>query len=71
MDDLVIGIDLGTTNSCIYVFMNNKLRILEYKSGGRIIPSFIYFLPNGGVVIGEHAKKMAVQEPKNGIYGKT
>ncbi|KAJ3659847.1 hypothetical protein Zmor_011512 [Zophobas morio] len=68
MDDLVIGIDLGTTNSCIYVFMNNKLKILEYKSGGRIIPSFIYFPPNGGVVIGEHAKKMAVQEPKNGIY---
>ncbi|KAJ3659840.1 hypothetical protein Zmor_011506 [Zophobas morio] len=68
MGDLVIGIDLGTTNSCVAIFMNKKLKILEYKSGGRIIPSFICFQPDGIVVIGEHAKNMAVHEPKNGIY---
>ncbi|KAJ3659843.1 hypothetical protein Zmor_011508 [Zophobas morio] len=68
MSDLVIGIDLGTTNSCVAIFMNDKMKILEHNSGDRIVPSFIFFNTDGSVFIGEHAKNKADDEPKNGIY---
>ncbi|XP_063923309.1 heat shock 70 kDa protein-like [Zophobas morio] len=68
MSDLVIGIDLGTTNSCVAVFMNGRMKILEDNSGVRIVPSFIFFNADGSVFIGEHAKSKATDAPMNGIY---
>ncbi|KAJ3659868.1 hypothetical protein Zmor_011531 [Zophobas morio] len=68
MDDLAIGIDLGTTNSCVSLYINNTTKILENAFGERITPSFIYFTPNGEMLIGEHAKRMSAVKPENGIY---
>ncbi|XP_063923278.1 uncharacterized protein LOC135137522 [Zophobas morio] len=68
MDDLVIGIDLGTTNSCVSLYTEGKTKILENAFDGRITPSFIYFSPDGEIVIGEHGVKMSVHKPENGIY---
>ncbi|XP_063912111.1 heat shock 70 kDa protein-like isoform X2 [Zophobas morio] len=68
MDDIVIGIDLGTTNSCISVYTRGRIRILENERGARVTPSFIYFPPEGGIVIGEYAKTMSLQKPENGIF---
>ncbi|KAJ3646230.1 hypothetical protein Zmor_023825 [Zophobas morio] len=68
MDDIVIGIDLGTTNSCVSVYTKGRLRILENERGERVTPSFIYFQPQGGVAFGVQAKSMSVNKPKNGIF---
>ncbi|XP_063923211.1 heat shock 70 kDa protein-like [Zophobas morio] len=68
MDDLIIGIDLGTTNSCVSLYTNGRIKILENESGLRITPSFIYVSPNGEIAIGEHGKKMSKHKPENGIY---
>ena len=69
MEDLVIGIDLGTTNSCVSVYLNNQAKVLENDAGGRLTPSFVFFYDSDTVVVGEHAKGLAVNTPKNGIYG--
>ncbi|XP_063912124.1 heat shock 70 kDa protein-like isoform X2 [Zophobas morio] len=68
MDDLVIGIDLGTTNSCVSVYTKGRTRILENERGGKVTASFIYFQPQGGIVFGEHAKTISVHKPENGVY---
>ncbi|XP_063923246.1 heat shock 70 kDa protein-like [Zophobas morio] len=68
MHDLVIGIDLGTTNSCVSLYLNGRVKVIENDAEGRITPSFIYFSADGGITIGEHAKKMAVLKPEHGIY---
>ncbi|XP_063922938.1 heat shock 70 kDa protein-like isoform X2 [Zophobas morio] len=68
MGDLAIGIDLGTTNCCVSIYMNNKVKIVENKLGKRVTPSFIYFEPTGGVCVGKHAKTMAPRDSSNGIY---
>lgn len=70
MDDFVIGIDLGTTNSCVCVYLNGKLKILENSDGGRITPSFIFFTSLQETIVGEHAKRMSSGKPDHGIYGK-
>ncbi|XP_063923123.1 heat shock 70 kDa protein-like [Zophobas morio] len=68
MDDLVIGIDLGTTNSCISLYRKGKLKILENPEGERTTPTFIFFQPEGGVIFGKHAPKVASNRTENGIY---
>ncbi|XP_063923343.1 uncharacterized protein LOC135137584 [Zophobas morio] len=68
MDDLVIGIDLGTTNSCVSIYKNRVIKILENETGGRTTPSFIFFTPDGEIAIGEHGRKMSIHKPENGIY---
>ncbi|XP_063922913.1 heat shock 70 kDa protein-like isoform X2 [Zophobas morio] len=68
MDDLAIGIDLGTTNSCVCVYLNGKLKILENSDGGRITPSFIFFTSLQETIVGEHAKRMSSGKPDHGIY---
>ncbi|KAJ3659864.1 hypothetical protein Zmor_011527 [Zophobas morio] len=68
MEDLVIGIDLGTTNSCVSVYLNNQAKVLENDSGDRLTPSFVFFCDSDTVVVGEHAKGLAVNTPKNGIF---
>ncbi|KAJ3659863.1 hypothetical protein Zmor_011526 [Zophobas morio] len=68
MEDLVIGIDLGTTNCCASVYLNDQTKVLENDSGQRITPSFVFFTDLDTVLVGEHAKGMAESKPKNGIY---
>ncbi|XP_063923043.1 heat shock 70 kDa protein-like [Zophobas morio] len=68
MEDLVIGIDLGTTNSCVSLYLDGKTRILENSDGGRITPSFIFFTSIDDPVVGEHARRIAATKPDHGIY---
>ncbi len=67
MDDLVIGIDLGTTYSCFGVYQNNGVEIICNELGNRTIPSFVSFTSEERY-IGETAKNMAGQNPSNTVY---
>ncbi|KAJ3659412.1 hypothetical protein Zmor_011101 [Zophobas morio] len=68
MSETVIGIDLGTTNSCVSLHINNKLKILENNEGGRITPSYVFFTDQNAVIVGQYAKRMADVKPEYGIY---
>ncbi len=67
INDVVIGIDLGTTYSCFGVYLNNNIEIIANEHGNRTIPSFVSFT-NEERYIGETAKNMAGQNPKNTVY---
>jgi molecular chaperone DnaK (HSP70) len=62
-----IGIDLGTTYSCVAVFENNRVVVINNKMGYPITPSIVAFTPEGKVV-GESAKIYLSKEAKNTIY---
>jgi len=64
----VIGIDLGTTNSCVAVMEGDKVRVIENSEGYRTTPSVVAYLDNNEVLVGEPAKRQAVTNPKNTIY---
>jgi len=64
----VIGIDLGTTNSCVAVMEGGKARVIENAEGYRTTPSIVAYLDNNEVLVGEPAKRQAVTNPKNTIY---
>jgi molecular chaperone DnaK (HSP70) len=72
MDNYVIGIDLGTTNSCAAYYKNGAIEILENAEGGRITPSFVCFSKKQltNAIVGHYGAHMAKNEPENGIYGK-
>jgi molecular chaperone DnaK len=72
MDNCLIGIDLGTTNSCAAYFKNGAIEILESAEGGRITPSFVFFLKKQltNPTVGQYGAHMAKNLPENGIYGK-
>ncbi|EAY13413.1 heat shock cognate protein, putative [Trichomonas vaginalis G3] len=63
----IIGIDLGTTFSCVGVFMNGKVDIIPNEVGNRITPSVVY-IGNGKKIVGDAAMPYLVSEPKNTIY---
>lgn len=65
----IIGIDLGTTNSCVAVMENSKPKVIENAEGTRTTPSIIAYMEDGEVLIGAPAKRQAVTNPKNTIYG--
>ena len=64
----IIGIDLGTTNSCVAVMEGNNTRVIENSEGTRTTPSIIAYLEDGEILVGASAKRQAVTNPKNTIF---
>src|SRR5690554_554216 len=64
----VIGIDLGTTNSCVAVMEGKSPRVIENSEGARTTPSVVAFTKEGEMVVGQAAKRQAVVNPENTIY---
>ncbi|MBI1174673.1 MAG: molecular chaperone DnaK [Sideroxydans sp.] len=65
----IIGIDLGTTNSCVAVMENGKPKVIENAEGARTTPSIIAYMEDGEILVGAPAKRQAVTNPKNTLYG--
>jgi molecular chaperone DnaK len=64
----IIGIDLGTTNSCVAVMDGGQVRILENAEGGRTTPSIVAYMDDGESLVGAPAKRQAVTNPTNTLY---
>ncbi|HEY9224483.1 MAG: molecular chaperone DnaK [Variovorax sp.] len=64
----IIGIDLGTTNSCVSIMEGNTTRVIENSEGARTTPSIVAYQEDGEVLAGASAKRQAVTNPKNTIY---
>ncbi|OAG77243.1 heat shock protein DnaK/Hsp70 [Acetobacter malorum] len=64
----VIGIDLGTTNSCVAVREGNENRVIENSEGARTTPSMVAFTEGGEMLVGQAAKRQAVTNPANTLY---
>jgi molecular chaperone DnaK len=64
----IIGIDLGTTNSCVAVMEGKSAKVIENAEGARTTPSVIAYLSDGEVLVGAPAKRQAVTNPKNTLY---
>ncbi len=65
----IIGIDLGTTNSCVAVMESGKPKVIENAEGARTTPSIIAYMEDGEVLVGAPAKRQAVTNPKNTLFG--
>jgi molecular chaperone DnaK len=64
----IIGIDLGTTNSCVAVMEGGKAKVIENSEGDRTTPSIVAFTKDGETLVGASAKRQAVTNPKNTFY---
>ncbi len=64
----IIGIDLGTTNSCVAVMEAGKPKVIENSEGDRTTPSIVAFTKDGEVLVGQAAKRQAVTNPKNTLF---
>ena len=64
----IIGIDLGTTNSCVAIMEGGKPKVIENSEGDRTTPSIVAYTKDGEVLVGASAKRQAVTNPKNTIY---
>ncbi len=64
----IIGIDLGTTNSCVAVIENGQPKVIENSEGARTTPSIIAYQEDGEILVGAPAKRQAVTNPKNTLY---
>jgi molecular chaperone DnaK len=64
----VIGIDLGTTNSCVAIMEGKDVRVIENSEGARTTPSMVAFTENGERLVGQSAKRQAVTNPTNTLY---
>ncbi|MBK9130315.1 MAG: molecular chaperone DnaK [Gammaproteobacteria bacterium] len=64
----IIGIDLGTTNSCVAVIEGGKPRVIENSEGSRTTPSIVAFSDDGEVLVGQAAKRQSVTNPRNTLY---
>jgi molecular chaperone DnaK len=64
----IIGIDLGTTNSCVAIMEGDTMRVIENAEGARTTPSIVAYQDDGEVLVGASAKRQAVSNPKNTLY---
>ncbi|HEX7636721.1 MAG TPA: molecular chaperone DnaK [Noviherbaspirillum sp.] len=64
----VIGIDLGTTNSCVVVMEGGQPKVIENEEGSRTTPSIVAYMDNGEILVGAPAKRQAVTNSKNTVY---
>ncbi|MCB2080210.1 MAG: Hsp70 family protein, partial [Novosphingobium sp.] len=64
----VIGIDLGTTNSCVAVMDGKEPRVIENSEGARTTPSMVAFTDDGERLVGQPAKRQAVTNPENTLF---
>ncbi|MBK1648280.1 molecular chaperone DnaK [Rhabdochromatium marinum] len=64
----IIGIDLGTTNSCVAVMEGDKAKVIENAEGDRTTPSIVAFSSDAEVLVGQSAKRQAVTNPKNTLF---
>lgn len=64
----IIGIDLGTTNSCVAILDGDTARVIENAEGDRTTPSIIAYTDDGEILVGQPAKRQAVTNPKNTLY---
>ena len=64
----IIGIDLGTTNSCVAVLEGDKPKVIENAEGARTTPSVVAYAEDGEILVGQSAKRQAVTNPENTVY---
>jgi molecular chaperone DnaK len=64
----IIGIDLGTTNSCVAIMEGGKPKVIKNSEGARTTPSIVAYLEDGEILVGAPAKRQAVTNPKNTIF---
>ena len=65
MSSKIIGIDLGTTNSCVAIMEGKNARVIENEEGMRTTPSMVAYTEDGEVLVGMPAKRQAVTNPEN------
>lgn len=68
MNDIIIGIDLGTTNSCVSIFENGQAKVIENNEGVRTTPSVVAYLKNDQKLVGSTAKNQRISNPKNTLF---
>ena len=64
----IIGIDLGTTNSCVAIMDGDKVKVIENAEGDRTTPSIVAYTEDGETLVGQSAKRQAVTNPNNTLY---
>ena len=64
----IIGIDLGTTNSCVSIMEGNTTKVIENSEGARTTPSIVAYQEDGEILVGASAKRQAVTNPRNTLY---
>src|SRR5260221_6324866 len=64
----IIGIDLGTTNSCVAIMEGGKPKVIENSEGARTTPSVVAYAEDGEILVGAPAKRQAVTNAKNTVY---
>jgi molecular chaperone DnaK len=64
----IIGIDLGTTNSCVAVLEGGEPTVINSSEGGRTTPSIVAFTKDGDRLVGQAAKRQAVTNPENTVF---
>jgi molecular chaperone DnaK len=63
-----IGIDLGTTNSCVAIMEGNRAKVIENAEGGRTTPSMVAITDGGEILVGQPAKRQSITNPENTIF---
>ena len=63
-----IGIDLGTTNSCVGIMEGSKAKVIENAEGARTTPSIVAFTDTGEVLVGQPAKRQSITNPENTVF---
>src|SRR6267143_3683756 len=64
----IIGIDLGTTNSCVSIMEGNTTKVIENAEGARTTPSIVAYQEDGEILVGASAKRQAVTNPTNTLF---